>query len=38
VLAIEAALFAAPALRAERPTADERKSVADMTAGSIDGF
>jgi hypothetical protein len=38
VLATEAALFAAPALSAERPTADERKSVADMIVDSIDGF
>ena len=30
VLAAETALFAAPALRAERATAEERKSVADM--------
>jgi hypothetical protein len=32
VLATDAALLEAPALSAERATADERKSVADMTA------
>jgi hypothetical protein len=34
VLAIEAALFEAPALRAERAAPDVRKSVADMVVRS----
>lgn len=33
VLAIEAALFEAPALRAERAAVEVRRSVADMIAG-----